>query len=78
MERVPSTVLGTLKHCPQNSRRSAYLSVTRHVYSRVVLDPYLQKDIDNLIYWKTYNDGPLDLSHGTISRDEGCVSVMLA
>ena len=39
-----------LKHCPQDSRRTAYLSLVRYTleYSSIVWDPYLQKDTDKM------------------------------
>ena len=39
-----------LKHCPQDFRRTAYLSLVSSTleYSSIVWDPYLQKDIDKL------------------------------
>ena len=67
-----------LKHCPQDSRRTAYLSLVRSTleYSSIVWDPYLQKDIDKLE--KVQRQAARFITGNYISRDQGCVSQMLA
>ena len=66
-----------LKHCPQDSRRTAYLSLVRSTleYSSIVWDPYLQKDIGKLE--KVQRRAARFITGDYISRDEGCVSQML-
>ena len=67
-----------LKHCPQDSRRTAYLSLVRSTleYSSIVWDPYLKKDIDKLE--KVQRQAARFITGNYISRDQGCVSQMLA
>ena len=67
-----------LKHCPQDSRRTAYLSLVRSTleYSSIVWDPYLQKDIDKLE--KVQLQAARFITGNYISRDQDCVSQMLA
>ena len=67
-----------LKHCPQDSRRTAYLSLVRSTleYSSIVWDPYLQKDIDKLE--KVQRQAARFITGNYISREQGCVSQMLA
>ena len=67
-----------MKHCPQDSRRTAYLSLVRSnlEYSSLVWDPYLQKDIGKLE--KVRRRAARFITGDYISRDEGCVSQMLA
>ena len=62
-----------LKHCPQDSRRTAYLTLLRSTleYSSIVLDPYLQKDIEN---WRRYNVRLPDLSPEIIFQEIRVVS----
>ena len=69
-----------LKHCPQDSRRTAYiyLSLVRSTleYSSIVWDPYIQKDIDKLE--KVQRQAARFITGNYIARDQGCVSQMLA
>ena len=67
-----------LKHCPQDSRRTAYLSLVRSTleYSSIVWDPYLQKDTDKLE--KVQLRAARFITGNYTSRDQGCVSQMLA
>ena len=67
-----------LKHCPQDSRRTAYLSLVRSTleYSSIVWDPYLQKDTDKLE--KVQRRAARFITGNYTSRDQGCVSQMLA
>ena len=67
-----------LKHCPKGSRRTAYLSLVRSTleYSSIVWGPYLQKDIDELE--KVQRQAARFVTGNYISRDQGCVSQMLA
>ena len=67
-----------LKHCPQDSRRTAYLSLVRSTleYSSIVWDPYLQKDTDKLE--KVQRLAARFITGNYTSRDQGCVSQMLA
>ena len=62
-----------LKHCPQDSRRTAYLSLVRSTleYSSIVWDPTFKR---TLVNWKRYNDGPPDLSQGTTIQGMRVVS----
>ena len=65
-----------LKHCPQDSRRTAYLSLVRSTLEYIVWDPYLQKDIDKLE--KVQRQAARFITGNYISREQGCVSQMLA
>ena len=67
-----------LKHCPQDSRRTAYLSLVRSTleYSYIVWDPYLPKDIDKLE--KVQGQAARFITGNYISGEQGCVSQMLA
>ena len=66
-----------LKHCLQDSRRTAYLSLVRSTleYSSIVWDPYLQKDIDKLE--TVQRQANRFITRNYSSRDQGCVSQML-
>ena len=66
-----------LKHCPQESRRTAYLSLVRSTleYISIVWDLYFQKDIDKLE--KVQCQAARFIIRNYISRDQGCVSQML-
>jgi len=66
-----------LKHCPQQCRRSAYLSLVRSTleYSSSVWDPYLKKNINRLE--KVQRQAARFVSGDYRSRDEGCVTKML-
>ena len=67
-----------LKHCLQDSRRTAYLSLVRSTleYSSIVWDPYLQKDIDKLD--KVQRRAARFITGDYTSREQGCVSQMLS
>ena len=67
-----------LKHCPQDSRRTAYLSLVRSTleYSSIVWDTYLQKDTDKLERVQRLADRLITGNY--TSRDQGCVSPVLA
>ena len=67
-----------LKHCLQDSRRTAYLSLVWSTleYSSIVWDPYLQKDTDKLE--KVQRRAARFITGNYTSRDHGCVSQMLA
>ena len=67
-----------LKHCPQDPRRTAYLSLVRSTleYSSIVWDPYLQKDTDKLE--KVQQRAARFITGNYTSRDQGYVSQMLA
>ena len=82
MSKKANSTLGflkrNLKHCPQDSRRTAYLSLVRSTleYSSIVWDPYLQKDTDKLE--KVQRRAARFITGNYTSRDQGCVSQMLA
>ena len=70
-----------LKHCPQDSRRTVYLSLVRSTleYSSIDWDPYLQKDTDKLEKVQRQAVRFIKGNYtSTCSRDQGCVSQMLA
>ena len=58
-----------LKHCPQDFRRTAYLSLVRSTleYSSIVWDPYLQKDIDKLEKVQRHGQAARFIFKGTCS-----------
>ena len=66
-----------LKHCPQECRMTAYLSLIRSTleYSSVIWDPHLQKDIDKLE--KIQRQAARFISSDYSSRDHGCITQML-
>ena len=66
-----------LKHCPQECRMTAYLSLIRSTleYSSVVWYPHLQKDIDSLE--KNQSQAARVISGDYSSRDHGCVTQMV-
>ena len=65
-----------LKHCPKNSRRTAYLSLVRSTleYSSIVWDPYPKRTLINL---KRHNVMLPDLSQETTFQGIRGVSKML-
>ena len=67
-----------LKHCPTNCRKIAYLSLVRSTveYSSIVWNPHLQKDIDKLEH--VQRQAARFITGDYTSRDQGCVSRMLA
>ena len=82
ISKKANSTLGFLKrnfkHCPQDSRRTTYLSFVRSTleYSSIVWDPYLQKDIDKLE--KVQRQAARFITGDYISKEQGCVSQMLA
>ena len=82
ISKKANSILGflerNLKHCPQDSRRTAYLSLVSSTleYSSIVWDPYLQKDTDKLE--KVQRRAARFITGSYTSRDQGCVSQMLA
>ena len=67
-----------LKHCPQDSRGTAYLSLVRSTLecNSIVWDPYLKKNIDKLE--KEQRQAARFIIGNFMSRDQGCVSQILA
>ena len=66
-----------LKHCPESSRKTAYLALVRSTleYSSVVWDPILVKDINKLE--KVQRQAARFITGNYSSRDQGCVTKML-
>ena len=66
-----------LKHCPESSRKTAYLALVRSTleYSSVVWDPTLVKDVNKLE--KVQRQAARFITGDYSSRDQGCVTKML-
>ena len=79
-KKVNST-LGFLRrnlcHCPQPCRKNAYLALvsSKVEYGSIILDPYLQTDIDGLERVQRY--AACFITGDYISRQEGCITRML-
>ena len=66
-----------LRFCPQECRRTAYVSLVRSImeYSSIIWDPHLQKDKDKLE--SIQRRGARFISQDYRSRQPGCMTAML-